>query len=307
MVVCAPGRDELFGLSLCAGYAGLDLGITIAEPRYRTVCYVEREAHAAATLVARMADSALDSAPIWDDLKSFDGRPWRGRVHILSAGYPCQPFTVSGLRRGAADPRHLWPDVSRIIDEARPRAVFLENVEGHVDLGLAEVASDIARLGYRAKAGLFSAAEAGARHRRHRLFIMAYSDSVGRGALPRPGDRQRHHALGQIARTDVGVGGPGPAAKCRQDMDRDLADINGGGLEADDRAPLFAPGPGELAAWDRLVGREAGAEPAILRDDDGLADRLDRTRGVGNGVCSMAAALAWRTLGAQFAREGWQL
>jgi len=72
--------DPFFGLSLCAGAGGIDLGLTIACPGYRTVCYVEREAYAAAVLVARMEDAALDTAPVWDDVGSFDGSPWRGKV-----------------------------------------------------------------------------------------------------------------------------------------------------------------------------------------------------------------------------------
>ena len=139
--------DPLRGISLCAGYGGLDLGVHIAEPGYRTVGYVEREAHAAATLVARMEDEALAPAAIWDDLRSFDGRPWRGRVDLVSAGYPCQPFSQAGHRRGAADPRHLWPEVARIIDEVGPRWAFLENVAGHVTLGLGDVAQDLRGMG----------------------------------------------------------------------------------------------------------------------------------------------------------------
>ena len=78
-VALPPFRpDELFALSLCAGAGGLDLGVRITEPRARTVCYVEREAYAAACLVARMEDAALDRAPVWDDVATFDGRPWRG-------------------------------------------------------------------------------------------------------------------------------------------------------------------------------------------------------------------------------------
>ena len=111
------GDACLFGLSLCSGAGGLDLGLTIAMPGYRTVGHVERETYAAAILVARMEEAALDPAPVWDDVASFDGRPWRGAVDIVTAGYPCQPFSVAGKRRGADDPRHLWPHVARIIGE----------------------------------------------------------------------------------------------------------------------------------------------------------------------------------------------
>lgn len=86
------------GLALCAGAGGLELALHIADPGYRTVCYVEREARAAATLVARMADETLDSAPIWGDVTSFDGRRWRGVVDIVSGGYPCQGESNAGRK-----------------------------------------------------------------------------------------------------------------------------------------------------------------------------------------------------------------
>ena len=168
-----PKDACLFGLSLCSGAGGLDLGLTIAIPGYRTVGYVERETFAAATLVARMEDAALDQAVVWDDVATFDGRPWRVVVDILSAGYPCQPFSVAGKRLGTEDPRHLWPHVARIIGEIKPPFVFLENVAHHLRLGFPEVASGLVGMGYKLAAGLFTAAEVGAPHRRERLFILA--------------------------------------------------------------------------------------------------------------------------------------
>jgi DNA (cytosine-5)-methyltransferase 1 len=296
-----PERGDFRGISLCAGYAGLDLGIHTAEPRYRTVAFVERESHAAATLVARMADQALAEAPIWDDLRSFDGRPWRGRVHLVSAGYPCQPFSYAGNRTGAADPRHLWPEVERIVDEVGPEWVFCENVEGHLTLGFAEVADSLRRLGFTPKAGLFTAREAGARHRRRRLFILAHADRFGRGLLPRPDRRGRdgpdkrtdRHSLEQRGSIFDGKRGP--------HLDEALACpevVRLAGSDGD--VPIFAPGPGELQAWEGLLSRRPDLQPALLRAGDGMADRLDRTRGAGNGVCSLAAALAWAVLKAAF-------
>ena len=170
------GDACLFGLSLCSGAGGLDLGLTIAIPGYRAVGHVERETYAAATLVARMEDASLDQAVVWDDVGTFNGRPWRGAVDIVTAGYPCQPFSVAGKRRGADDPRHLWPHVARIIGEIKPPFVFLENVAHHLRLGFPEVASGLVGMGYRLAAGLFTAAEVGAPHKRERLFILAVRD-----------------------------------------------------------------------------------------------------------------------------------
>ncbi|SFB99232.1 DNA cytosine methyltransferase [Tropicimonas isoalkanivorans] len=141
------GDACLFGLSLCSGAGGIDLGLTIAIPGYRAVGHVERETFAAATLVARMEDASLDQAVVWDDVATFDGRPWRGAVDIVTAGYPCQPFSVAGKRRGADDPRHLWPHVARIIGEVEPPFVFLENVAHHLRLGFPEVAAGLVGMG----------------------------------------------------------------------------------------------------------------------------------------------------------------
>ena len=119
------------GLALCSGGGGLELGIELAlGERYRTVGYVERDAYAAATLVARMEDKALGAAPIWDDLFTFDPHPWRGKVDLVTAGFPCQPFSVAGKQRAEEDERHLFPRIAEIIREVGPRFVFLENVRG---------------------------------------------------------------------------------------------------------------------------------------------------------------------------------
>lgn len=296
-----PSRDELRGLSLCAGYGGLDLGIHIAEPEYRTVGFVEREAHAAATLVARMADKALASAPIWDDLRTFDGKPWRDRIHIVTAGYPCQPFSTAGKRRGNEDPRHLWPEVARIVAEVAPDWVFAENVEGHLDFGCADVIGDLAAMGYCAKAGLFTAREVGASHRRRRLFILANADRERRGLFPRSDDRERIGATCVPVRHRADELRPVRSEQCGTMLVDLPSDPEGIGLDARcDVVPLFAPGPGQLSTWHRLLIERPDLEPAILRTSDGMADRLDRTRGAGNGVCSLAAAVAWATLKTAF-------
>jgi DNA (cytosine-5)-methyltransferase 1 len=193
-------------MALCAGIGGLELGVRLAA-RARTICYVERDAFAASVLVARMADQALDRAPVADDLRSFDGRAWRGVVDLVTTGYPCQPFSVAGKRRGESDERHLWPEVRRIIDECGVPLAFLENVRGHLTLGFSEVLGDLAELGFDAEWGVFSAAEVGAPHKRERLFVLAYRDG-GRRCLDRctrllDGERQ---ALGDDADgCDAGV------------------------------------------------------------------------------------------------------
>ena len=169
-------RADINGMALCAGFGGLELGLKLAlGDRYRCRVYVEREAYAAATLVARMEDATLDSAPVWDSVESFDGRPWRGVVDLVSAGFPCQPHSVAGKRRGKSDERWIWPDIARIVREVEPRYVFLENVPALVSSGLGDVLRDLALCGFDAEWDVFSAAQVGAPQLRERLFILAHA------------------------------------------------------------------------------------------------------------------------------------
>ena len=195
-------------MSICAGIGGLDLGLRLAVPELRTVCYIEREGYAASVLVARMEDQALDQAPVWDDVAAFDGGRWCGCVDIISAGYPCQPFSCAGRRRGSQDPRHLWPHIARIIGEVEPEWIFLENVAGHLRLGFREVRSELRGMGYIIEAGLFTAAEVGAPHIRKRLFVLAHAQ--GRGERE-PHDQTQPIAVGAQAREGLGCGGGGMA------------------------------------------------------------------------------------------------
>lgn len=148
-------------LALCAGIGGFPLGLSATA---RTVCYVEREAYCVAVLVARMEAGDLDVAPVWSDLTTFDGHPWRGAVDIITAGFPCQPFSSAGKRRGMQDKRWLWPTIARIIDEVRPSWVFLENSPRIIKAALYGLARDLDELGYDCAWDIFSAAASGAPH-----------------------------------------------------------------------------------------------------------------------------------------------
>jgi DNA (cytosine-5)-methyltransferase 1 len=162
-------------LSLCSGYGGIEIGLERIFGKISTLAYVEIEAYATAVLVDKMEAGRLAPAPIWTDIKTFNAKIFRGAVDILCGGYPCQPFSAAGKRKGKKDPRHLWPHIQRIIKECQPRYCFFENVEGHISLGLEAVLSDLGKLGYRVEAGIFSATEVGAPHQRKRVFILANS------------------------------------------------------------------------------------------------------------------------------------
>ena len=152
----------------------MELGLEFAtRGAARAVCYVERDAYAAAVLVARMADSALAEAPVWDDLCTFDGRPWRSVVDCITAGLPCQPYSVAGKMRGHDDERALWPEFVRIVREVEPAVVFIENVPAfrkHFE----PVWRELRGLGFEwAPPLLQTASESGAPHIRERFFALA--------------------------------------------------------------------------------------------------------------------------------------
>ncbi len=166
-------------IGLCAGYGGIELGLARVLPTLRSVALCEIEAFPIANLVAKMEAGLMESAPIWTDLKTLPWESFRDRVDILTGGYPCQPFSAAGKRAGKEDPRHLWPWIADGIRVLRPRFCFLENVEGHISLGLSSVISDLEELGYKVSWGIFSASEVGAPHQRKRVFILAHHRSKG--------------------------------------------------------------------------------------------------------------------------------
>ena len=160
-------------ISFCTGYGGLELGIRRAGVDVRTVVNVEIEAFCCANILAKTEEGRMDNAPIWTDLKTFPAREFRGKVHGLIGGYPCQPFSSAGKRQGEKDPRHLWPYLLKHVRAIRPVWCFWENVAGHTTMGLWRVLSDLEEEGYRCAWGIFSAEEVGAPHQRKRVFILA--------------------------------------------------------------------------------------------------------------------------------------
>jgi DNA (cytosine-5)-methyltransferase 1 len=164
-------------ISLCSGYDGIGIGLKRVIPSIRTIAYCERESYAIENLLKKIEEGKLDAAPICTDVKSFPYREFRGKVDIVTAGYPCKPFSVIGKRDGALDERHLWPYIANGIRDMQPAICFLENVAGHITLGLSTVISDLAEMGYKVRWGLFGAAEIGAPHERKRIFVLATLDN----------------------------------------------------------------------------------------------------------------------------------
>jgi len=247
-------------IAFCAGYGGIERGLDLAGIKHRVVAYVEIEAFAIANLVAKMETGQLDPAPIYTDLKTFPAHLFRDRVDIITGGYPCQPFSGAGKRKGTDDPRHLWPYIRRHIESIRPVQCFFENVEGHISLGLSTVVSDLEEDCYTTTWGIFSAREVGAPHQRKRVYIMAYRNGVRcdwRKLPNRTGERSVE-------------------VKAQQRPQQPLV---WGEVEGCS---------GEFGGWE--------TEPQLGRVVDGCPDRVDRIRLLGNAVVPQTAARAYETL-----------
>jgi DNA (cytosine-5)-methyltransferase 1 len=159
-------------LALFAGAGGGVLGGHLLG--WRTVCAVEWEAYPASVLVARQNDGLLPPFPIWDDVQTFDGKPWRGIVDVISGGFPCQDISAAGKGAGIDGERSgMWGEMARIIHEVRPRFVFVENSPMLTSRGLGRVLGDLASMGFDARWGVLGAADIGANHQRDRIWIVA--------------------------------------------------------------------------------------------------------------------------------------
>ena len=253
------------------------------------VCHVEREAYAASTLVARMEDQALDRAPIWDDLTTFDGRPWRGLVDCITAGIPCQPYSLAGPRTGHADERALWPELVRIVEESEPAFVFIENVPVFLK-HFEPIWSCLSGVGFQfAPPLLQTAADLGAPHLRERVFILAAHP--GRAGLEK---RSRANGRRGALRHE------GPPASS---SNREPANTNGGGLQSEWSGWVFnvkrqtlRHDPDGCGPGCRICGTHWEAESPPVRMDAGFPGRMDELRAIGNSVIPDMAAAAWTYL-----------
>ena len=165
-------------LALFAGAGGGILGGHLLG--WRTVCAVEWEPYAASVLVQRQNDGILPPFPIWDDVQTFDGRPWRGIVDVVSGGFPCQDISAAGKGAGIDGERSgMWREMARIICEVEPRFVFVENSPMLTTRGLSTVLGDLAAMWFDARWGVLGANQVGANHKRDRIWIVAHTKNCG--------------------------------------------------------------------------------------------------------------------------------
>ena len=295
-------------IAFCAGYGGIERGLDLAGFEHRVIAYVEIEAFAIANLVNKMEAGKLPPAPIYTDLKTFPAELFRDRVDLITGGYPCQPFSSAGQRKGTDDPRHLWPFIRRHIETIKPARCFFENVEGHISLGLSTVISDLEEDGYRATWGIFSAAEVGAPHQRKRVYILGDSKHYGSSssAIRKSFDETSHNnTQGQepsgkftgTSQPDCGRDLPANSYLADPDDQRLEGRLQRSELDQIRRQKQEVRCPSKCSNRGSWNGHSAWPpEPELGRVVNGCTDRVDRIRMLGNGVVPQTAAKAWEIL-----------
>ena len=256
-------------LALFAGAGGGLLGGHLLG--WRTICAVEWNAYAASVLCARQNDGVLPPFPIWDDVQTFDVRPWKGRVDVVSGGFPCQDISVAGKGAGITGDRSgMWFHMARIVGEVRPQYVFVENSPMLCSRGLGTVLGDLAALGYDARWGVLGAADVGAPHQRDRIWIVADANCM-RELQPQGSVSNQRGWVGDSSCEMAHAN----SAQCQRN-------------ECPERIKEKHSNLGIPSWWD--------VEPDVGRVVNGLAARVDRLKAIGNGQVPAVAATAWNLI-----------
>ena len=309
-------------LSLFTGVGGGVLGSKLLG--WKTIGYVEINDYCQKIIKQRIKDCILEPAPIFGDIRAFISEgfaaSYTGMVDVISAGFPCQPFSVAGKQQGEDDPRNMWPETIECIRIIRPRFAFMENVPGLLAHPYARrIFGDLAESGYDAKWRVLSAAEVGAPHQRDRLWIVANSRHGERRdigiiekrnytaevrprnnhTLIRP-SKQSEDVADATSREDDGRerGNLVKETSRRKSINttinpcrKDVSDSDNQRLkEQCIREPLQEKlaGTGRGGWWE--------SEPAVGRVAHGVPSRVDRLKALGNGQVPAVAATAWRLL-----------
>lgn len=302
-------------LDLFSGIGGFSYAGEKLVGGYETVAFCEYDKHAQKVLRKHWPDTE-----IIDDVRELanDADRFRGLVDIVVGGYPCQPFSLAGVRRGDKDDRHLWPEMLRIIKAVRPTWVIGENVAGHISMGLDEVLSDLEAEGYQARCFVIPAVAADARHRRDRCWIIAYSESARTGFNDR-GLRQRAEGIDRGEKTKAETVGNAEDVRrnIRQDTEREgskdqqdksQSSVWGEPIGSDKDVPNAdserSQGVGQKRDDEGSAGLRGGEarweksfwepEPAVGRVANGVPGRVHRLRQLGNSIVpQVAARILW--------------
>ena len=248
-------------LHLFAGAGGGILGGMLLG--HSCVCAVEIEPYCRKVLLQRQRDGILPRFPIWDDVRTFDGTPWKGRVDVVCGGFPCQDISIasnsSGGGAGLSGRRSgLWVEMLRIASEIRPGIIFVENSPMLCVRGLGTVLGDLAKIGYDSRWGVFTAMECGFLHSRERVFVYAYDN------------KDKHNRVGRTSMGKIEITRHQENGK---DWNRRWRKL------------------GDMGVVERACSYSEGR-----RIFYGMANGMDRMSAIGNGQVPAVVSLAWRTL-----------
>ena len=258
---------------------------------WTTIGYVEIDKYCQQVIAQRIKDEIFKEAPIFTDVREFiqsgAADEYEGVTDVVTAGFPCQPFSVAGKGKGKDDSRNLWPETVEIIRRVRPRYAFLENVPGlltHKYIG--RIFGELAEAGYDARWCVLGADDVGAPHHRKRLWILAYSISEYermQSSRQRDGwksdNRQERYKMGDFS------------SGLRDKSGTDVSDSGSSGLERRQspiRTEKTHAGTSDPCRWP--------VEPDVGRVANGVASRANRLKAIGNGQVPAVAATAWKIL-----------
>lgn len=304
-------------LALFSGAGGGILGGKLLG--WNTIGAVEIEEYPREALLQKQRDGILEPFPIWDDITTFNGKPWKGCVDIISGGFPCQDISTAGKGAGINGERSgLWSEMARIISEIRPRYTFVENSPVLTSRGLGNVLGDLAEMGYDARWCVLGADDAGAPHRRKRIWILAYTNK-GRShssSFKKSSDKKRREKQNgsikkrcQISWWDTDPADIPDADQFNDDICRHGAsqiqreqsgqtEVSGCEIsDADqDGCNQGREGVTKTRSNRTIRNDRRPTEPIMGRVAYGVANRVDRLKAIGNGQVPAVAAIAFTIL-----------
>lgn len=286
-------------VDLCSGIGGFALGFQwagLSEPQL--FCDIE-------PWCRKILQQHWPNVPVASDVKELASDPERfvPDCDILTAGYPCQPFSFAGQRKGEEDDRHIWPYILKIVASKRPTWCVFENVYGHISLGLDSVLSDLEREGYATRTFVVPACGVNAPHKRNRVWIVAHTDSIG---LQEHGHSEPTVTIGEGSSDGSNTSGSrltgnhrGRSEQFTQDARQDVPNPKGIGVQGlwssweqeshpheGQEVPMCDSQGGRQTIWD--------VEPNVGRVANGIPKRVDRIKGLGNAIVpQIAQRIAW--------------
>lgn len=225
----------------------------------------------------------------YNDIKEFDAKEYYGTVDIISGGFPCQPFSVAGKQKGKDDDRYLWEEMLRVVNDVKPSFIVGENVTGIIGLALDTVLSDLEAQSYTTETFIIPACSKNAWHRRDRVWIVAYTDRIRRD------NEQKENGKSLYNR------------KWNNQIEEQSREQQQCGISESGFVSSNTNNAGRKEQWQPITTREKHfapkcdswweTEPAVGRVVDGLPDRVDRLKGLGNAIVPQVAFEIFSAIG----------